>query len=650
MSGHQDGTVPVLLSPRTGITVSDVAVHFLWTACKDSRGYQIHYDQDPAFSGGVCKMVISTEESNRYSYLPEQIPKEGKWFWRVRSLLFEGGKFGPWSETGSFNVVPVKPKQKPQMEISPDHPLFALLAGREVGAYWDSISPALRPYTALRVEERDGDDLIALCQEAQDKGVPIIAQLIGPHDVIGGTYGRIPLADVELLFQRFPVVKGVQIVEQSCQNGMANPVVPLYVKRLLPLAASYGRLFIWADGLWHGNNLWVDVLEDEDLFSTLVEYAPYFVPAWKMNCAWTPYLIQSCVLGIWLSGAAAQWGVEPESWYWHEAGFTKLNEQYGFKEGELADMPPAFYGVMTALGISAGASVYILEPPNDFWSKPGETTKTWNETVLPLFSKILEWKLIPRKHEVQDQAKVAYRVGREDSLWLPENGGWLPAYDDTYGRNHPFQMIPSTGRYYWIPAVSRHSASGQLVGFKQVVTRHAPAIPAETADLFNRHYPEVGSGSAWRVKVGDLFVIMYSRENRDGVEDFSVDLEGGFARMEGTLPINSFLLVKQPDPETLLVHTHGRDDRETELRVVLRDDGEKREQGREQRGEHRQGQGDERGQGHEPGRPSVCLEGPSPSAGEPPVTQEWSADAGTLSLRIDHSRGAVSAVIKSSRG
>jgi len=100
---------------------------------------------------------------------------------------------------------------------------------------------------------------------------------------------------------------------------------------------------------------------------------------WKMNCGWTPLLIHSVLLRLWLTGIVDYWGVEPESWYWFEAGYKNLGEYYGFKKGDHKLLPKVFYGQMILLGAAFGATAYCFEPPETYGVKP-KNSQTPGET------------------------------------------------------------------------------------------------------------------------------------------------------------------------------------------------------------------------------------------------------------------------------
>lgn len=349
--------MPVPLSPREGISLLDTAVQFCWQGTEDGFGYELQY------------VPVQTA----YAHMPEAAVGPGKWFWRVRTMTNEG-TFGQWSEVRSFTCRHSLRAVRRDVDVSAARPLFIchLHNHDEIDACWQSIPGVLRTHSVLRVERHTTGDLLKVREAAERCGVPIVIQLAGPHDSYGGRYARIPLADVEMIYQRFTQVKGTQIVEQSCQGGLARGHVTRYLIGMMRLAAGYGKVAVWGDGHWHGNNVWLDAAQHAELFHTMAECSEHVVPMWKMNCGWCPYAVQGAVYGLWAAGAVANWGIEPESWYWYEAGLGELGEpQKGSKEGRIEAFPATFWGQMVLTGLSGGATAYCFEPQDGIWSAPG---------------------------------------------------------------------------------------------------------------------------------------------------------------------------------------------------------------------------------------------------------------------------------------
>jgi len=555
-----------------GMRLLDAAVQFCWRATEDGFGYELQYARREDFSDARSVVMQNLHPADKYAHLPESFLSSGRWFWRVRTMTKEG-IFGRWSPLRSFTTVTTFKTNDRELTISAEHPLFLFFSGDEIVENWASLPEQLKPYVVFRVERHATEELIPLCELAEQHQIPLVIQLAGPHDVYSGKYARIPLSDVEYIFQRFSTVKGVQIVEQSCQGGLKQPRVTQYLMGMMRLAAAYGKVAVWADGHWHGNNIWIDAELHETLYRTMVECGEYIIPMWKMNCGWMPYAVQGAVFGMWVGGAVANWGVEPESWYWYEAGFRELNVQYGFKEGDRGLCPSTFWGQMILMGLSAGAAVYCIEPPNAIWSAPGEVAETAQRVIFPLLSRIIEWHLIPAKEQVQETIRIAYVASEADAPWREDGGTLRTVYEGTYGLDHPFEMIPTTGRYGWIPVVSPHTTEEEMKRYAALIHADSFQTAEDVRACFDREYDPVGEGNAWASRVGNLSMVTNPHENRDVTEAFVLPLDGSFLRLEGEVAVNEYLIVRQEAQGRLRIHLNGRSDREMPLRLSVRDAG-----------------------------------------------------------------------------
>ncbi|MCD6231537.1 hypothetical protein J7K28_02745 [Candidatus Aerophobetes bacterium] len=553
-----------LYSPVEGMSVSNFAVHFLWHKVESWPNYELQYSQERDFSKATSLQIVDTMDIEDLAYLPQGNFSEGKWFWRVRAIE-EKGSGGKWSKISSFIVRDEASEKTRELKISPEHPLFVLFSTGKISLDWGSLPQILKPYTVLRVEMSPLEKLIDICYVAQREGIPILIQASGPKDTTKwhqGRYNRVPLSFVEYIFQKFPIVKGAMIVEQSCQGGARNPLVVQYLSKLIKLVAEYGKVVIWADGRW-GNDVWAEASSNKILYELIKKHKEYLIPLWKMNCGLKPYLIQGNVFGLFLSNTVSNWGVEPESFFWYEAGFRDLNEQRGFKEGVTNKCPSPFYGQMILLGLSAGATVYSLEPP--IWEKPGKFNETWQKICQSLLSKIVEWKVIPVKSLVKKKVKVALLLSEK----LPRPDGQL--HEVAYEFQHPSPMIPTQGKYFWIPVLPRYTSSEILGSFPGLVRIEKFSTFNEARQFLNQYYQNESESSAWVVKVGKYFFITNSYENQDVAQTFKITLNGKFKAIEGKIEVNSYLIVKQ-DKEEIKIHSAGRNERKLNLHVFTEDE------------------------------------------------------------------------------
>lgn len=428
----------------------------------------------------------------------------------------------------------------------------------------------MKPFTVFRVEALPVENLRRAAEKAQKNKIPVIIQASGPHDDYGRMTSRISLTELEQMMRDFSEVKGVYICEQAFRVfPERNRAMMDYAERLIRLAAEYGRIVFWADGHW-GRNLWIDVGLNKKLMDTVQNHQEYFVPLWKMNGSLTPYSCHSALLGFWLGRAARNWGVQPERWYWYEAGFGKLNQQHWFKEGIMQDFPPSFYGQMILLGLSSGATIYSFEPSSDIWTDDGSLSEISRQVTFPLLSLIVEEKLIPRREEIQKKIQSIYISDAADSKWSLDYGILHDYYKTIYGLEHPFQIIPSTTRYFYLPVLSKWTSPQVLKSFPDQLRAGRLASAEEAKVYFSKKYAIFMSGNAWVMRMDNSVLIMNSRENLDLDQTFEVPMGGRIRKIAGSISVNCYLIIHDRRDEIHL-HFNGRRGKELSLRLWMKE-------------------------------------------------------------------------------
>ncbi|MGC8897760.1 MAG: glycoside hydrolase family 98 domain-containing protein [Bacteroidota bacterium] len=557
---------PKLSDPENGSVISPLAVHFSWYQATDAVEYELQVSRHQNFSENKSFKATPPYLADKLPYLPEELLPAGKWFWRVRAFNISG-QASDWSETGSFTVREGASPRPPELLISADHPLLLLQSSSQhLVESWKSLPEELKPYTTFRIEEISKEQTQEILEVAQNNQIPVIFQVSGPHDYYGRTSSRIPLSEIEEIFLNFPVVKGIYLCEQAFRVSPTNNWIMMnYAERLIQLAAEYGKIVIWADGHW-GRNLWIDVGLNEKLMNTIQKHHHYFIPVWKMNGSLTPYSAHDAVFGFWVGRAVNNWGVQPERWYWYEAGFGKLNQQYWFKEGVMADFPPTFYGQMILLGLSSGASVYALEPSGDIWEKDGRLSEISRRVTFPLLTDIIKNHWIPSREQILRKIQSVYVADSSDSHWSLDYGTMHALYKRTYGIKHPFEMIPSTSKYFWIPILPKWTPPEVLKSFPDQLSANRISKKEEMPKYFNATDDK---GKAWIVHLDSLVIIMNSRENWDVDQTFEVKMKGKVKKITGRISVNSYVVAQEAKDE-LRLHLNGRSDRSQvlDLRAV----------------------------------------------------------------------------------
>jgi len=253
---------------------------------------------------------------------------------------------------------------------------------------------------------------------------------------------------------------------------------------------------------------------NEALFETICEYGEYVIPTHAMNGAVSKYMGHLGGMGLWLSGATDQWGVEGQSWYWHDCGYGTPGQCTG---GSLA-MPGGIYATMYLLGASAGASVFSVEPGSDFWV--GET-KDWIEST---FKRILNERLIPSRADMVAKTPVVYHMSlcekpidfhkiSADLDFDRHEGKLIRGTYGVFDRARDAEMIPNTPRYGWIPVLPAKTPDWVLHQFDRVIRTGEISSVEHATEIANEHFPEVDRGTAWSYVAGPLAVAANTHEN-----------------------------------------------------------------------------------------------------------------------------------------
>jgi len=560
---------PKLFEPANKMTIRQSALHFCWEQAKNAINYELQVSANSDFIEIRSIKVNPFYLADKLPYLPQddELLPEGKWFWRVRGFSI-AGQAGNWSETGTFTVRKSSSNPlPPQLIVSNKHPLFIFFSS-EAGlvANWKAVPKDFKPHTVFRIEEIRSEKLQTIIETAQENHIPILVQASGPHDYYGHTSSRIPLSEIERMFIEYPTVKGIYICEQAFRvSPQKNWIMMNYAKRLISLCADYGKTVFWGDGHW-GKNIWLEVGFNKDLFETFQKYSQYIVPIWKMNGALTPYSAHDATFGFWISQAVDNWGLQPENWYWYEAGFGKLNQQFWFKEGLLEHFPVTYYGQMILLGLSSGAAVYSLEPPHHVWGENGGLSEISQDVTFPLLAEIVKNRLIPNRIQILNKMNSVYIADSSDIAWSLDYGTMYNLYQNTYGINHPFQMIPSTGKYFWLPILPKWTDQAILKQFP-ICLNAAKVSSQESVLNYLENYDTNGvSGSAWVTCLNNFTIVMNSSENWDKDQTFDVPMGGKFEKIRGKISVNSYLVAANNNDE-LRIHLNGREDKRLILNI-----------------------------------------------------------------------------------
>jgi len=517
---------PQVVSPAEDQEVTPTAADFLWSyVSPDSvAAYDIEWQRGGEKSERV--RTASYFPTQAQGFWPAHWLSPGDYTWKVRAVNAIGAA-GPWSKTLHFVVHAAAASRSPDLLPSAQRPVFLIdLEAADPTPQWNALPPDARSHLTFRIggplEHIEGT--LAAAQRA---GIPIALQVNGPHDIIAGRWDRLPLARLARWASQYSTLKAFYICEQAVQGGIANPEVKSYLERLISLGAEQGRPVFWADANW-GRNVWLEPEADQDFSRFLRAHRGYVYPLWKMNGGDEPYLAASGLLGLWLSDTVAAWGVQPESFYWTEAGFRTLGVQDEYKEGVRQDAPPVIFQELALLGASAGAEVYSFEPGPDLLV--ANSGRNVDAVLAPLIRMLCD-AVVPDQHEVRVAIAKEHTLEPAD-LVFREN--YTPAiqrlFSSTLGITYPFEMVPASGACYWIPFLPAEAAAK---------VRHS--TPGDSSATCRP--PTAGHAAVFRA--GRTVFILNSRVNWPEDQSFSLNLAGTRAR--GTLGTNGWVVEKRED-------------------------------------------------------------------------------------------------------
>jgi hypothetical protein len=435
---------------------------------------------------------------------------------------------------------------------------------------------------------------------------------------------EVPLDELEKMFQRHKHLRGIHIGEMAGEAGFFAEERK-YLMDAIRLAARYGKEV----SFWDHANMWQILLLDEEFIDLIRQHPDTFLPVWETNGAKSEYADQGMPFGLWAGGLVDRWGVNPQAgWYWFEAGYRQVG-QGQFMSGWESCAPDTLWGIMSLLGLTAGASTYIFEGSEGwFWNFRGkfgeygggewdpdfgqmkkmdlpevlDLSETFKKVIHPTLKMIVDHDLIPGRSEVLEKVKVIYQ-----SRWLPddttpvwnpemfrrinwatgqyENLDMLPAfwslpmkqkhyymghlYPATYGLTHGSDLIPNDFKYYWIPVISKYADITAQEKDKIVVGSGDFKTKAAVKEFFaSKKIKKDGEGSAWIVKIGPGTYILNTHENEPIEDSYSVAI--GADRISGMIPfLTSMTIVEEKDGRSIYLNNFIDKTAKRKMRIVL---------------------------------------------------------------------------------
>lgn len=540
------------LAPFQDQEITDIALHFKWTKTKVSKAaaYVLELADNQEFRDAAKLEAAILPDSDVGYYFPrtEELPRhEGIWHARVRETGSD-----KWSCPVSFRVNKKHGKNPVKREINRENPWFTIFdySEHEPAEVWDLLPEDLKPYTGMGLiasYKARADKVTAYMLEEDAKGYLWHLGALGPHETQFGKYTITSLSEIEYVMQYSRNLVSTGFVEQYLGTKEESYWRNEYFFRLLALCAKYGITFIYADG--NRNNLELAAMIKRPFFmDKMREYADYFIFSYKQNHAHAAYSCFGAVLGAWIDGACGQIGVQPENWYWNDAGFRDVpGECHGYLQGNEQQISLGFTVEMLLTGLSLGAVNYSCEgeswliecgPYNQLvWSAQGLA-------VIAFFRAVILQKLIPEKTEVLNKIHMAvdYNGHMPEELGDAWTGGiFREIFMPVYQIRNNMELIPKESRFYYLPFVTDRPDA-----FRGMGKLYAGAAGSgEAYETLCRAYPVEADGNAYYALFRDLMIIMHSRENEEEAQWFSIPGKDCFLlHIRGALALWQYLIIK----------------------------------------------------------------------------------------------------------
>lgn len=562
-----------IIAPIHGQSLTDIALHFVWTPDEKAEGYRIVMSESEDFGKVRVLDAKAHKDCEVDFYFPEddELLPEGRWYLKVVSDT------GSETEGIRVDVNAQHTKAPLKTEISPEHPYFTIFDYSEhrYGAEFDVLPKELKPYGAISggsAFHAHGEELLDLMLERDKAGYPWHMGSCGPQETRGGRYVVVPLATMEYVMQRAANLKSVGAVEIYMGVRPKEDWHVRYLRRVIQLCGKYGLPFLYTDG----NRNEIDfpaVIKRDEYMDPIREYSEYVVMSYKQNHANASYSCYGAVLGAWIEGAVRHIGLQAENWYWNDAGFRDdVGRTYGYLQGNEQQIPAVFTAQMLLAGVSFGASYYSLE--GEGWLMQDDNSGDYKLSpqgiaVLSMLRLVIQEQLIPSRQEVLSHIHaVLYADGMAEDWGDAWTGGvFRTAFENLYGITHAKELFPRQLRYFYLPMMTnRPEAFAGLTSIRIQDIRSADQINERLDPL----YPSWFEGDAYVTDTGKTYIVMNSNENIDAPQSYRVTMEpkdGGRAlvtKAQGSLGLWQYWMGYTRDGVTY-IHANAVKDSEMKL-------------------------------------------------------------------------------------
>ena len=483
----------------------------------------------------------------------------------------------------SLDMTAITPVTVKKLDTSPDsrrvvnteNPMFmfrVFLGVENMLTLWNMLPEDIRAYSVIHLDydqtrqiAEDLPTIEEMLTVADREGIPVLWQ-IENWDSVSTREG---FTESELVgyLDAHPSVIGFAHTEMSC--GACEPEELARMKTTLRACQQRGALFVWLDMEYANNrNVFARFMEDEEFHEMLSAYSHNVVLMDKHNGQGRHFAVQSAAMGMWLSDVCGNWGSNVESWMWYEEGFGQYDDMGGTHRSYpwyfIRQYPAAMFGMDTLNDAVGGATVFSFEEGvMTLTNEEGETVFTpgFYNICYPIYQKMVSGGLIPTKEQVKEKVKVAFQYTDIDADFVAADmteGFEASLFVDLYGPTRksmnlykPLRVskkwLPTTGRYYIVPSLSKHVDAAKLLPNAAIITTENAAgfrNSKKKLEFFDEHYAEFYKGTATMYDMGNYSLLFNNHENItvDALQDAAFTLDAG-KDMKITLPEHTYVMM-----------------------------------------------------------------------------------------------------------
>lgn len=465
-----------------------------------------------------------------------------------------------------------------RMLINSNNPLFLfrislpILSARDtlLVRTYKAIPEDVREFSAVLVNDYNPfkgtveelfDFYDGILDKTDKEGVPAFLQI----EYWNSAIDREPFTEDQLcdLLERHPSLMGFVHNELCCEKFTQEEIDRL--KNTIRACEKYGAVLIWQEMeyLWEDHiNVLQLAFEDKELYDLMTNYSHNIVIQDKHNGGGRHFSVQSSAMGAWLSGACGNWGSNIEAWLWYEIGeldYSVPNIEHD--EGNyIYRYPPAVAGIDTISDLVGGATVFSTEEINLYVSTftSVKLSETFYSVIYPIYQRILEGA-IPSKEEVIENVKVAYQfttpkdspmMGLESNLFIDSYGMSNQWYLLFGGFGRLPKWIPTTGRYYIIPSLTKYANTTEILPNADIinVNNYQQKMSYSTTnkqEYLNSKFTQTYTGDATLYSIGGLTYIFNNNEVKSQAQTANYSLETSGLDLSAKLSEHTYMILEE---------------------------------------------------------------------------------------------------------